>query len=143
MARGSWTFDSAASMAGKRIATFKGSYPETWAREHVPTATIIPIDGTSTELDDTLRSKQADVIVGFYSRQKAVARTGSGDVAYRNALLEPMQSAFAVRKQCEELRQAVDGTLEALWTDGSLNTGDRAGSAWRLLPRARDARRAS
>ncbi len=29
------------------------------------------------ELDDTLRSKQADLIVGFYSRQKAVARTGS------------------------------------------------------------------
>ena len=114
-------FDSAASMAGKRIATFKGSYPETWAREHVPTATIIPVDGTSTELDGALRSKQADLIVGFYSRQKAVARTGSDDAVYRNALLEPMQAAFAVRKGCEELRQAVDGTLEAMWADGSLN----------------------
>jgi ABC-type amino acid transport substrate-binding protein len=26
-----------------------------------------------------------------------------------------------VRKQCEELRQAVDRTLEAMWADGSLN----------------------
>jgi hypothetical protein len=60
-------FDSAASMAGKRIATFKRSYPEAWAREHVPTA---------TELDGTLRSKDADVIVSFYSRQKAVVRMG-------------------------------------------------------------------
>ena len=114
-------FDSVASMAGKRIATFKGSYPEAWAREHVPTATIIPVDGTATELDDTLRSKQADLIVGFYSRQKAVVRTGSGGVAYRNALLQPMQAAFAVRKECEELRQAIDGTLAAMWADGSLN----------------------
>src|SRR5262249_10033775 len=114
-------FDSAATMAGKRIATFKGSYPETWAREHVPTATIIPVDGTATELDGTLLSKQADLIVGFYSRKKALVRTGSGDVVYRNALLQPMQAAFAVRKQCEELRQAVDSTLEAMWADGSLN----------------------
>ena len=114
-------FDSAASMAGKRIATFKGSYPEAWAREHVPTATIIPVDGTSTELDGTLRSKQADLVVGFYSRQKALARTGSGGVVYRTALLQPMQAAFAVRKECEELHQAVDGTLEAMWADGSLN----------------------
>jgi ABC-type amino acid transport substrate-binding protein len=72
-------------------------------------------------LDGTLRSKQADLIVGFYTRQKAVARTGSGDVGYRNALLQPMQAAFAVRKQCEELRWAVDSTLEAMWADGSLN----------------------
>src|SRR5262245_3973732 len=100
-------FDSAATMAGKRIATFKGSYPETWAREHVPTATIIPVDGTATELDGTLRSKKADLIVGFYSRQKAVARTSSGDVVYRNALLQPMRAAFAVSKECGELAQAV------------------------------------
>jgi len=72
-------------------------------------------------LDGTLLSKQADLIVGFYSRQKALVRTGSGDVVYRNALLQPMQAAFAVRKQCEELRQAVDSTLEAMWADGSLN----------------------
>jgi len=31
------------------------------------------------------------------------------------------EAAFAVRKQCEELRQAVDSTLEAMWADGSLN----------------------
>src|SRR5262249_43644088 len=114
-------FDSAATMAGKRIATFKGSYPETWAREHVPTATIIPVDGTATELDGTLLSKQADLTVGFYSRQKALVRTGSGGVVYRNALPQPMQAALTVRKQCEELRQALDSTLEAMWADGSLN----------------------
>ena len=114
-------FDSAAAMTGKRIATFKGSYPEIWAWEHVPTATIIPVDGTATELEDTLRSKRADLVVGFYSRHQAVVRTGSAGVVYRNALLQPMQAAFAVRKQCEELRQAVDGTLEAMWADGSLN----------------------
>jgi ABC-type amino acid transport substrate-binding protein len=72
-------------------------------------------------LDDTLRSKQADLIVGVYSRQKAMVRTGSGGVVYRNALLQPMQAAFAVRKQCEELRQAVDSRLETMAADGSLN----------------------
>jgi ABC-type amino acid transport substrate-binding protein len=70
---GTGPFDSAASMAGKRIATFKGSYPEIWARENVPTATILPVDGTSTELDDTLRTGQADVVVGFYTRQRGIS----------------------------------------------------------------------
>ncbi len=114
-------FDSAASMTGKRIAAFKGSYGETWAREHVPTATIMPVDGTATELNDTLRTKQADVIVGFYTREQAVVRKEAGGVVYRNHLLQPMQAAFAVRKECKELRQALDDTLKAMWTDGSLN----------------------
>src|SRR5947207_12771555 len=34
---GTGTFDTAASMAAKRVAVMKGSYPEAWAREHVPT----------------------------------------------------------------------------------------------------------
>jgi ABC-type amino acid transport substrate-binding protein len=62
---GTGPFDSAASMAGRRIATFKGSYPEAWTQEHVPTATILPVDGTSAELDDTLQTGRADVVVGF------------------------------------------------------------------------------
>jgi len=53
---GTGPFDTAASMAGKRIAVVKGSYPEAWAREHVPTAIIVPVDGTLAELDDTLPS---------------------------------------------------------------------------------------
>jgi ABC-type amino acid transport substrate-binding protein len=75
---GTGPFDSAASMAGKRIAVFKGSYPETWAREHIPTATILPVDGTSAELDDTLRTGQADVVLGFYTRQKGVLLKNEG-----------------------------------------------------------------
>ena len=43
---GTGPFDAAASMAGKRIAVVKGSHPEIWAREHVPTATILAVDGT-------------------------------------------------------------------------------------------------
>src|SRR5262249_39020824 len=34
---GTGPFDTAASMAGKRVAVVKGSYPEAWAREHIPT----------------------------------------------------------------------------------------------------------
>jgi ABC-type amino acid transport substrate-binding protein len=118
---GTGPFDSAASMAGRRIAVFKGSYGETWAREHVPTATILPVDGTSTELDDTLRTKQADVVVGFYTRQKGVVLKDEGGRAYKNVLLQPMRAAFAVRKDCKELRVALDGVLKEMWADGSLN----------------------
>src|SRR5262245_44336618 len=75
---GTGPFDSAARMAGRRIATFAGSYPETWARERVPTATILPVDGTSAELDDTLRTGKADVVVGFYTRQKAASMAHEG-----------------------------------------------------------------
>jgi len=123
---GTGPFDSAASMAGKRIAVFKGSYPETWARENVPTATILPVDGTSAELDDTLRTGQADVVVGFYTRQQGVLLKHKDGAGYKNALLQPMRAAFAVRKDSEELRAALDGVLKEMWADGSLNKIKRA-----------------
>src|SRR5262245_47201941 len=109
---GTGPFDSAASMAGKRIAVFKGSYPEIWAREQVPTATILPVDGTSTEVDDTLRTGQADVVVGFYTRQRGVLLKNESGRGYKNALLQPMRATFAVRKGSTELREALDGVLK-------------------------------
>jgi ABC-type amino acid transport substrate-binding protein len=118
---GTGPFDTAASMAGKRIAVVKGSYPESWAREHVPTATILPVDGTLAELDDTLRTGQADVVMGFYTRQRGVLLKHKDRGGYKNALLQPMRAAFAVRKDSQELREALDGVLKEMWADGSLN----------------------
>jgi ABC-type amino acid transport substrate-binding protein len=83
---GTGPFDTAASMAGKRIAVLKGSYPEIWAREHVPTAIILPVDGTLAALDDTLRTGQADVVVGFYTRQRGVSLKHENGAGYKNAL---------------------------------------------------------
>lgn len=118
---GTGPFDTAASMAGKRIAVVKGSYPEAWAREHVPTAIILPVDGTLAELDDMLPSGRADVIVGFYTRQRGVLLKHKDGGGYKNALLQPMRAAFAVRKGSKELREALDGVLKEMWADGSLN----------------------
>jgi ABC-type amino acid transport substrate-binding protein len=88
-------------------------------REHVPTAAILPVDGTSAELDE--RTGQADVVVGFYTRQQGVLLKHEGGRRYRNALLQPMRAAFAVRKDSKELREALDGVLKEMWADGSLN----------------------
>ncbi|HET6888330.1 MAG TPA: transporter substrate-binding domain-containing protein [Candidatus Udaeobacter sp.] len=118
---GTGPFDTAASMAGKRIAVLKGSYPEAWAREHVPTAIILPVDGTLAELDDRLRTGQADVEVGFYTRQRGVLLKHKDGGGYKNALLQPMRATFAVRKGAKELREALDGVLKEMWADGSLN----------------------
>ena len=114
-------FNTAASMTGKRMAVVKGSYPEAWAREHVPTATIIPEDGTLAELDDRLRTGKADVVVGFYTRQRGVVLKSKEGHGYKNALLQPMRAMFAVRKESKELREALDGVLKEMWADGSLN----------------------
>src|SRR5262245_25685400 len=95
---GTGPFDTAASMAGKRIAVVKGSYPETWAREHVLTAIILPVDGTLAELDDKLRTGQADVEVSFYTRQRVVLLKHKNGGGYKNELLQPMRATFAVRK---------------------------------------------
>jgi L-cystine transport system substrate-binding protein len=118
---GTGPFDTVASMAGKRIAAHKGSYSEGWAREHVPTATIVPVEGTSAELDDTLRTGQVDIIVGFYTRQRAVVLDSKNGRGFTNTLLQPMRAAFAVRKNSNELRVALDGVLKEMWADGSLN----------------------
>ena len=118
---GTGPFDTTASMAGKRIAVLKGSYPETWAREHVPTATILPVESGYAELDNTLPTGQADVVVGFYTRQRGVLLRHKDDRGYKNALLQPMRATFAVRKDSKELREALDGVLKEMWADGSLN----------------------
>jgi ABC-type amino acid transport substrate-binding protein len=118
---GTGPFDSAASMAGKRIAVVEGSYPEAWARERVPTATIVAVDGTLAEVDGKLTTGQVDVVVGFYTRQRGVALKREGGRGYQNALLQPMRATFAVRKDCEELRRALDRVLGEMWADGSLN----------------------
>jgi cystine transport system substrate-binding protein len=118
---GTGPFDTAASMAGKRIAVLKGSYPEAWAREHVPTAIILPVESGYAELDDTLRTGQAEVVVGFYTRQRGVLLKHKNGGGYKNALLQPMRATFAVRKTAKELREALDGVLKEMWADGSLN----------------------
>jgi cystine transport system substrate-binding protein len=118
---GTGPFDTAARMAGKRIAVLKGSYPETWAREHVPTATIFPVCCTYVVLDDMLPTGKADVIVGFYTRQRGVVLKHKDGRGYKNALLQPMRATFAVRKDSKELREALDGVLKEMWADGSLN----------------------
>ena len=118
---GTGPFDTAASMAGKSIAVLQGSYPETWAREHVPTAIILPVCCTYVVLDDMLPTGQADVIVGFYTRQRGVALKNKDGGGYKNALLQPMRATFAVRKDSNELREALDGVLREMWADGSLN----------------------
>jgi ABC-type amino acid transport substrate-binding protein len=58
---------------------------------------------------------------GFYTRQKGVVLKDEGGRAYKNVLLQPMRAAFAVRKDCKELRVALDGVLKEMWADGSLN----------------------
>jgi len=118
---GTGQFDTAASMAGKRIAVVKGSYPEPWARGHIPTATILPVDGTLAELDNMLPSGKADVVVGFYTRHRGVVLKHKDGHEYKNALLQPMRATFVVRKDSKELREALDGVLKEMWADGSLN----------------------
>jgi len=98
---GTGPFHTAASMAGKRIAVVKGSYPESWVREHVPTAIILPVDGTLAELDQMLSTGKADAEVSFYTRQRGVLLKHKEGGGYKNALLQPMRATFAVRKSLE------------------------------------------
>src|SRR5262245_55753994 len=104
---GTGPFDTAASMAGKRIAVVKGSYPEIWAREHVPTATILPVDGTLAELDQMLPTGKADVEVSFYTRQRGVLLKHKNGGGYKNALHQPRRATFDGRKESRELREAL------------------------------------
>ena len=72
-------------------------------------------------MDDTLPNGQADVVVGFYTWQRGVLLKHKDGGGYKNALLQPMRAAFAVRKDAKELREALDGVLKEMWADGSLN----------------------
>ena len=63
------------------------------------------------QLDDMLLTGQADVVVGFYTRQRGVLLKHKDGGGYKNALLQPMRATFAVRKVSKELREALDGVL--------------------------------
>ena len=69
------------------------------------------MDGTLAQLDDMLLTGQADVVVGFYTRQRGVLLKHKDGGGYKNALLQPMRATFAVRKVSKELREALDGVL--------------------------------
>jgi len=79
------------------------------------------VDGTLAELDNMLPSGKADVIVGFYTRHRGVLLKHKEGGGYKNALLQPMRATFGVRKDSNELREALDGVLKEMWDDGSLN----------------------
>jgi polar amino acid transport system substrate-binding protein len=119
---GNGPFNSVASMVGKRIAVLTGSMTEGWLLDNVPTATILRLNGPYTQIFEALANKQVDVAIGMYTFEEAYKRnfkTPDGK-AYRAHLIQPMQNVFALRKGCNELRQAFDDTLKSMWDDGSL-----------------------
>ena len=118
--KGAGPFASLESLAGKRVAVFKGTYVDALVRERVPSATVVAMDSTSSELDDTLRHGQADVELGFFTRQLTVVRKQAAGDGFEHALIQPMQSAFALRKGNDELLETINHAVDALWDDGSL-----------------------
>ena len=109
--------DSTASMAGKRIAVLKGSYPETWAREHVPTAISLPVESGYAQLDDMLPTGRADVVVGFYTRQGCLAETQRRPWVQECA--SPTDARNVRRTKGLEGATRADGVLKEMWADGS------------------------
>ena len=117
--KGTGPFGSLDSLAGKRVGVFKGTYVEGLVREKVPSAVVVPVDGTPGELDQLLIDGKVDVVAGFYTRQQFVTQTFE---SFDNALIQPMKAAFALRRQDAALRDTFDQALKAMWADGSLKT---------------------
>src|SRR5437773_9519797 len=84
-------------------------------------STTRPVTAYHFSSDGILASVMPDVVVAFYTWQRGVLLKHKGSRAYKNALLQPMRAAFAVRKGSKELREALDGVLKEMWADGSLN----------------------
>jgi polar amino acid transport system substrate-binding protein len=115
----SGNYSSAKDLAGKRIAVLKSSYEEQYARDYIPNANLIPIDGSAPDLYNTLTNGQADAVVSFYVRGKDVLAREQNE-KFDSVLLQPMQAAFAVRKTDTQLRDMLNDGLRKLWEDGSL-----------------------
>ena len=115
--KGTGPFDSFDSLSGKRVGVFKGSYTEGLVYEKAPGAVVVPVDGTASELDQTLVEGKVDVVAGFYTRQQFVTSTSE---SFDNALIQPMKAAFAFRQEDSPLRDAFYHELKTMWADGSL-----------------------
>jgi ABC-type amino acid transport substrate-binding protein len=111
--KGKGPFKDLASLAGKRVSVIHGTYTESVVREQVPTATVIPVDAQETVLETKLRDGEADVHLAYYTRLQFVMKS-------EDALIQPMKSTFALRRNETELRDAINQTLAAMWKDGSL-----------------------
>lgn len=58
--------------------------------------------------------------MGFFTRQLTVVRKQAAGDGFEHALIQPMQSAFALRKGNDELLETINHAVDALWDDGSL-----------------------
>ena len=118
--KGKGPFKDLASLAGKRVSVIHGTYTESVVREQVPTATVIPVDAQETVLEKKLRDGEADVHLAYYTRLQFVMKSKDDAKIFEDALIQPMKSTFALRRNETELRDAINQTLAAMWKDGSL-----------------------
>jgi len=118
--KGKGPFKDLASLAGHRVSVIKGTYTESVVKEQVPTATVIPVDEQETVLEKKLRDGEADVHLAYYTRLQFVMKSKDDANTFEDALIKPMKSTFALRRNNSELRDAINQTLDAMWKDGSL-----------------------
>lgn len=112
-------FDEPAKMSGRRVATLAGSHAAGWSRQHIPDAVIIELTGLA-EMDDMLRTGQADVLIGPATMFAESALASRDEDLYLYSILEPMQAALALRHGSAELVAAFDAELALMEQDGSL-----------------------
>ena len=114
-------FAKAGDLAGKRVASIRGGYVESWIRKHAPTATYLPVNRVR-DLVSMLESGKADVVVTFYTVEKYVASHLDAKEPHRldAVLVEPHHAAYAMRKSDAALARALDDAVLAMWADGSL-----------------------
>ena len=112
-------FDEPAKMSGRRVATLAKSHSAGWSRQHVPDAVIIELTGLA-EMDDMLRARQADVLIGPATMFAESALASRDEDLYLYSILQPMQSALALRHGSAELVAAFDQQLSLMEQDGSL-----------------------
>lgn len=112
-------FDEPSKMSGRRVATLARSHSAGWSRQHIPDAVIIELTGLG-EMDDMLRTGQADVLIGPATMFAESALASRGEDLYLYSILEPMQAALALRQGSAELVAAFDGVLASMEQDGSL-----------------------
>jgi ABC-type amino acid transport substrate-binding protein len=112
-------FKTAADLAGKKIATQASTTGETWAKENIKGAIIVPVDSTAAQLA-AVKAGNADAaindapVMGFYAKDAAQGIK----IIVEAPTAEPY--ALGVAKDNTALKDAMNASLKKLVDSGKM-----------------------
>ncbi len=115
------SYKSSADLEGKQVGVQSGTTGEAWAKENIADATIVPFDDQSSAFV-ALQAGKVDAVCIDLPVAADMIKTSYSDCTLIEEIATGEQYGFAVSKDNNALRDAVNDALQAVNEDGTYAT---------------------